>query len=58
MIIFLAFPILPAGLVGLKLRQFLLQTELYFVAFLRGEAEIIETSSIGDPSNVGNFSTP
>jgi hypothetical protein len=40
------FPILLARLIHLNLGELLLQTALYRLAFLQGEAEVVETRSV------------
>lgn len=51
------FPILLAGLIHLKLRKLLLQTALYPLALLQGEAEFIEPRSIDNPFDDRDFPT-
>jgi len=40
------FPILLTGLIHLNLGELLLQAALYRLAFLQGEAELVETRSV------------
>lgn len=42
----ITFPILLTGFIRLKLRELLLQTALYRLAFLHREAELVETRSV------------
>jgi len=52
-----ALPIMPGGLIRLKLRQLPLQVQLNFFSFLQGKAKIVETSLVDTSFNVGNFAT-
>lgn len=51
------FPILLAGLIHLKLRKLLLQTALYPLALLQGEAEFIEPRPVDDALDNCDFPT-
>ncbi|TIX20644.1 hypothetical protein [Mesorhizobium sp. M4B.F.Ca.ET.089.01.1.1] len=42
----MTFPILPTGLIRLKLREFLLEAALYRLALLQREAEVVEARSV------------
>lgn len=53
----MTFPILPTGLIRLKLRELLLQTALYRLAICQGEAERVETHSVDTAVDGCNFST-
>gem|GEM_PF-1250971 len=52
-----ALPIMPSGLIRLKLRQLLLQKQLNFFGFFQGKAKIVETSLVDTSLNIGNFAT-
>ena len=54
----ITFPILLTGFIRLKLRELLLQTALYRLAFLHREAELVETRSVDtavDDCNLPTF---
>lgn len=53
----LALPISLAGLIRLKLRQFLLSAPLDLLGFFEGEAKIVETGPIERPVDLGNVAT-
>ncbi len=52
-----AFPIQLAGLINLNLGQLLLQTALYRLAFLQGEAEVVEARSVDNTIDDCDFPT-
>jgi hypothetical protein len=54
---FVTFPILPTGLIRLKLRQLLLKTALYRLASLQREAEVAETRSVDIALDTCNLPT-
>ena len=51
------FPIVLAGLIHLKLRKLFLQAALYRLAFLQGQAEVIEPRSLDHAFDNCNFPT-
>ena len=51
------FPIVLAGLIHLKLRKLFLQAALYHLAFLKGQAEFIESRSLDHAFYNCDFST-
>lgn len=53
----MTFPIVLAGLIHLKLRKLFLQAALYHLAFLKGQAEVIESRSLDHAFDNCNFST-
>lgn len=51
------FPIMLAGLIHLKLRKLFLQAALYRLAFLQGQAEVIEPRSLDHAFDNRDFPT-